>query len=58
MLLIIQDEDGKFTTDFSQVKVTDDLERSSFSEMVGLKRLMDVGLRRKKTDDHKHRQRF
>lgn len=47
MLLRSQDEDGKFTTDFSQVKVTDDLERNSFSEMVGMKKLMDVGLRRK-----------
>lgn len=30
MLLIIQDEDGKFTTDFSQVKVTDDLWEKQF----------------------------
>lgn len=58
MLLRSQDENGKFTTDFSQVKVTDDLERSSFSEMVGMKKLMDMGLRRKKTVDHKYRQPF
>lgn len=58
MLLIIQDEGWKFATDFGQVKVIDDLELSSFSEMVAMKKLMDMDLRRKKTEDNKYTQRF
>ena len=47
MLLLIQRGTEKCLCGFGQVKVVGDLGRSSFSEVVGMKKLTEMGLRRK-----------
>lgn len=47
MLLLIQRGTKKCICGFGQVKVIGDLERRSFSEVVGMKKLTEMGLTRK-----------
>lgn len=47
MLLLIQRRTEKRICGFGQVKVVGDPGRSSFSEAVGMKKLTEMGLKRK-----------